>query len=247
MNKPGVYKSLTICSKDLVNGFYHLPQPIYAHGMKVVSAFLCNSVPNVAENDNYLFLRHMQGQTPITLKIYVPAGNYTASQLIGALKTALNSSGFGSAQWDVALDPLSNKVTISHPSWSWNFETVDLQLNRIFGFTKSVDPATSHTGNQLPNFSPLNLLHVYSNRLGTSLSDNFHTSYPHNNGIIASIHVTVPFGSFQSVYFSHNQFQEFDSRHAKHLIDNIDVSLRDEFLNEIDFRGIPWYIEVAFI
>jgi len=86
-------KSLTICSKDLINGVYYLPVPIYAKGVRVESAFFCNVLQNVPYDSAMLFAVRdtPEDALPIVYNVPIPAGNYSAYEFVAHIQAELDS------------------------------------------------------------------------------------------------------------------------------------------------------------
>jgi len=153
----------------------------------------------------------------------------------------------------LSIDTKSLKVTITHSGGKYLTTGVDQwsssepNLAHMLGFTKPMSPTQTLTSDQMINFSPRNLVHIYSQRLGAKLGDNWHSSYPNDRNIMQSLHVVEPFGSWMSSMFHSASYMTFDSSGSRQLIDMVDLSFRDEFLQEIDFKNHPFYIDLSFI
>ncbi len=251
LSRSDTYKSLTICSKDIVNGQYRLPRTLNAHGMKITSVFFVNIFPTVTIAGNHLLFKINPIGTPTydERKVTLPLGTYTATDMVNNLKYALNNIGAGfPTGWLVTLDPALNRITIESPTHEFQILNTDDVLPEQFGYSKAQPAASVLTGNAVIDFSPVNNVHIYSQRLGNRLSDNVHSSYPNEAAILKSVHVTEGYGNWVSQYYSGSQFMEFNSdQGGRAVLDSFDFSLRDEKLNVIDFLGIPYYIELAFI
>lgn len=248
------YKSLTICSKDIENGYYRLATPILARGVRVESAFFCNVLENVPQ-DGYILLYVYDTFATEAFSSYqlnVLKGNYTASEFLAMLQTQID--GFlGAGVVNVTLNVNTLRVRFTHTGGKFlrigvgSFSAIIPNMVHMLGFTKDMVRGTQITGDSKINFAPRNLIHVYSQRLGSRLSDNYHSSYPNDRNILASLHVTEPYGSWISTIFHSASYMSMDANGTRQLIDSIDISLVDEYLQQVDFGNFPFYIELAFI
>ncbi|KAI9155850.1 hypothetical protein H9P43_008960 [Blastocladiella emersonii ATCC 22665] len=230
--------------RDLKNGVLYLPRAVSVSGVKVNSAYLFNS------KANKVYLTQSRGSVTFPGTITVPDGNYTVETFMSTLKSLLNnapSSLLWQGTWDVQVDSTTQKMRIANDTCNFTVGTGAAALNTHMGFVGSYSYSKVQYGTSLVNISPINLLHVYSCNLGSRLADNMFSAYPQDNGVLCSIHVTQPFGS----WFEHgphmSDYFRFDARGTLQLIDSIDVDVVDENLRSVDFLGQPFYIELAFI
>lgn len=251
------YKSLTICSKDLDNGVYRLATPILARGVRVESAFFCNILKNVPA-DGYILLYVYDDMVTSGFSSYqinVPKGNYSANDFLTQVQSQIDSY-LGAGKVTVSLNTTTLRVTFTYIHNSpqkyirvgvGSYSSILPNMIHMLGFTKDMTRSTSVTSDKMINFSPRNLLHVYSRYLGSRLSDNYHSSYPNDRNIMASLHVTEAFGSWVSTLFPAPSFMSMDASGSRQLLDTIDLSIVDEYLQPVDFDNFPFYVELAFI
>ncbi|KAI9173209.1 hypothetical protein H9P43_007340 [Blastocladiella emersonii ATCC 22665] len=240
------YKTLTICSRDLKNGILYLPQPLSVRGVKVNSAYLCNSWHKA----NKVYLTQSRGALTFPGTITVPDGNYTVETFTATLKSLLNnapSAYLWQGTWDVQVDSTTQKMRLANDTVDFTIGTGTASLNVHMGFVGAYGYSKVQYASALVNISPINLLHVYSRNLGTRLADNMYSAYPQDNGVLCSIHVTQPFGS----WFEHRphmgDYFRFDAQGQAQQIDCIDIDVVDKNLRSVNFLGQPFYVELAFI
>jgi len=248
------YKSVTICTKDLIYGKYRLEQPFYARGMRVESAFFCNVLKNIPVESYFMLYIYDDAITPAfsSYQINIAAGNYSFDQLVSAIQSRLDAL-VGAGLISITVNPNTLKVTFTYNGFKLirvgtaEYSTLIPNISHMLGFTKDQTRSVVLTGDRMVNFAPRNLVHVYSRNIGSKLSDNFHSSYKNDRNILASLHVTEPFGAWISTLFPAPAFMSFDGVGSRVLIDTIDLSFKDEYLEYINFEGFPAYCELSFI
>ncbi|KAI9168277.1 hypothetical protein H9P43_007649 [Blastocladiella emersonii ATCC 22665] len=166
-----MYKTLTICNRDLKNGILYLPRPLSVRGVKVNSAYLCNSWHTVNSKANKVYLTQSRGALTFPGTITVPDGNYTVETFTATLKSLLNnapSSYLWQGTWDVQVDSTTQKMRLVNDTVDFTIGTGTASLNIHMGFVGAYGYSKVQYGSALVNISPINLLHVYSRNLGTS-------------------------------------------------------------------------------
>lgn len=230
------------------------PTPKRLVGMKLESCYFPVSFQSIPPTHNSLRVEQLTGTVPLSGTITIPAGNYTSSTYVTAVANALNSASSGflwTGTWSVSLDAFTSKITITN-SGTRQFRLASTSgsmhdiLGISLGFESSGSPP-SLTGTGIFNLQSVNLINVVSRELGTALADNLHSSFPNSNSILGTIHVTNPFGTFQSMRWHKTGYDFFYKSHSTREVDGFDIALKDEQFRDIDFQGQPWYMEFTFM
>ena len=248
------YKSVTICTRDLVHGQFRLEQPFYARAMRVESAFFCNVLKNIPVDSYFMLYVYDDAITPSfsSYQINISAGNYTFDQLVAEIQNRLDTL-VGAGLISITVNPNTLKVRFTYNGFKLlrigvaEYSPSIPNISWMLGFTLDQARSVVQTGDKMVNFAPHNLIHVYSRNIGSKLSDNFHSSYVNDRNILASLHVTEPFGSWISILFPAPSFMSFDGVGSRVLVDTIDISFKDEYLQDVDFESFPAFVELSFI
>lgn len=267
------YRTLTICSRDLVNGAYQLPSPILCRGVKLQSLIVANSWRTVDSSNNTFSIGATEtgsgwhGDWIGTFSIR--QGNYSISTLVAEMTYQMNRSD---AVWTVQSS--STGTPPSKPSGTWTV-TVGVggmtQDPRVFispnngnvqtffiveqstsatllGFTKTRAPYYTYTADQLPQLNRVTVLNVNSLELGSRLYDHIHSSFPMQSSVIWSVPVQGSFGNYFE-YHTQNPSVEFwdDRGQAPEELSRLDFSVCDDQNCPIQFQGTPWYIKLQIL
>ena len=169
-----------------------------------------------------------------TETITIAEGNYTSSTLITAMKSAFSANG--ETNINITISKITGKLTFTNTVNNFTFLYSGSTMLDILGFIDTQNyTSTSLTLN--PPY-PLNILGLQRIKVNSSyLSTYTYNSY--NKGLsntIASIPVNA--SSFGLINYI-NQNGNYGLLRAK-TISTIDIELRDELDNLIDFNGIDW-------
>jgi len=247
--------SLTICSKDLENGtYYRFPKPLQLTAMRLESAYFPVSFQTITSERNKLRIEQLTGTVPLSGTITIPVGNYDVTELcttIANLLNGANSTFFWQGTWTCSFDRVTSRVTIANTSTrQFRVVLVDGNINGILGiepFVLSQGTPQTLAGRYSANLQWLSLINVCSNDLGRMLSDTYHSSYPRQNMIIGTLHVTRGYGQYESVRFHKAGWDYFNMDHNQPtMIDGFDIQLLDPSLKSIDWGGSDWYLEFSF-
>lgn len=239
---------LTVKSSDLRNGEYRFPQPITAKGLKLHSAYIPVTYRTI--DDNHYILRVVQQSPDIPANIEIPKGNYTVVELCQNIETQLNTL-FAGSTWTVDFNSIISRVTIRNNTKTFRIEDHPKSIHNILGLPIDTQPVIDGnyklTGTMPPNVQNVNLINVVSSVLGNACQDCLHSSYPNNNSILGTVHMTNPYGTWQSHRWHFDTYQFFDSNQHPKTLYGFDLSLLDESMRDIDFQGQPWYVELSFV
>ena len=168
-----------------------------------------------------------------TKSITIAEGNYTSSTLFTAIKAAFSLNG--DTNMNITISKINGKMTFTNTVNNFTIVSSGSMMMDVLGFISTQD-YTSSSLSLTPPY-PLNLLgiqriKVNSNYLATNTTNSFTKGI---SNTIASIPVNAPaFGLIN--YINYNAYSILRAK----TISTIDIELKDELDNLIDFNGIDW-------
>lgn len=241
---------VTIKSSDLSSsGEYRFPQPITAKGLKLHTAYIPVIYRTTDANRNTLRVAQLSGVVELPYNIILPEGNFTVNELCVLLQNALtsaSSAALWTGTWTVTFNENSSRVTIANSARAFKILDVSKSIHDMLGLPLNL-PAQTLTGVKPPNVQSVNLINVVSSTLGNRCQDCLHSSYPNNNSILGTVHMTNPYGTWQSHRWHFDTYQFFDTNQHPITLYGFDLSLLDEQMRPIDFQNQPWYVELSFV
>lgn len=171
-----------------------------------------------------------------TITVSIPVGNYNATNLITAIKTAVNITGF-----NVVISQINGKLTFTYTD-SFNIDnTVQYSIGSTLGFSSGI---TSSVANTLVAPYPLNLLGIKTLQIRSYnlIMNNISSVQGGQTVLLANVPVSaVPFGMIDYV-----DKGNLITIHNTDL-DDLDIEILDgETGNYINFNGQDWCITLAF-
>ena len=168
-----------------------------------------------------------------TETITIAEGNYTSSTLITALKAGFSANG--ETNINITISKVNGKLTFTNTVNNFTIVSSGSTMMDVLGFISTQD-YTSASLSLTPPY-PLNLLgiqriKVNSNYLATNTTNSFTKGI---SNTFASIPVNAP--SFGLINYTN--LNAYSLLRAK-TISTIDIELRDENDNAIDFNGVDW-------
>ena len=172
-----------------------------------------------------------------TETITIAEGNYTSSTLITAMKTAFSANG--ETNINITISKITGKLTFTNTVNNFTFLSSGSTMLDILGFISTQDYTSSSLTLNPPY--PLNLLGIQRIKVNSNaLASNSINSYTKSfSNTIASIPVNA--SSFGLI--DYENYTSFCLLRAK-VVSTIDIELKDELDNLIDFNGIDWTMTI---
>lgn len=199
--------------------------------LQVESFKFTNSIYNVNIYNN-IFYYGLAGSGYSVTSTTIPRGNYDIDTLI----TQLNTIGNG---FTFVFDNTSTKITITN---SQNFKLYPNSYNilKVIGFSNVIQTSIS---NSLQSDQMINL--IGSQMLYLSIPNISVNSYSIRNSNNKSVISSVPISAIQG----DTQIYSASLRHSVNdkIITHLQVRITDEDDNEVNFNGVPWFLNLSFI
>ncbi len=254
-NRNPVYKRVMICSKDIKNGQYILPMPLFARACRFESVTVPNTWRTVDENNNRLNFERASPDPGGQLTITLPVGNYNITTLITEIQNLLNASEWGtsaSVTWTVTHESAPGtkdpRIKISNNSNWFFFVKENSSAAKLCGFLERKSSGTSYIASHLAKLNRVSMLNVISQEIGSRLFDNIHSSFQNSSAVVFSSPTQGAFGqvfSYHDTTSHYNFFNQFGQDQEQ--VSYIDMTLTDEDNNEINFQGHHWYVTMSFM
>ena len=168
------------------------------------------------------------------LSYAIPRGNYD----IYSLLTVLNSIGDG---FVFTYSETTFKITITNTQDFYLYADT-YNILKVLGFSNDVQQSVTNTliSNQIINLVGAQILYISIPNISVN-SYGIRNSNSSNKSIISSVPISVLQGDTQ-IYTS-------DLRHAVSdgVITHLEVRITDEDDNEVNFNGVPWFLNLYFI
>jgi hypothetical protein len=229
-------------------GFSHVlaaANHIHYNTVSIQSAEIPHSFYNVDEIHNAIYYTLQDtgefGTFYNNYTMTISEGQYNANTFITAFQTQFAAGGHGKT-CVMTLDKISGKFLLSPSDSTFTIKiyTDGTSAFRIIGLDTASDHTFSYsaTGTSFTypcNFLGITKLKVFSDALAC---DNLDSSALGETNLIDSITVNAP--AYGLIKFNASQHNECIMKHRK--IDNIDVQIRDERNNYVDFNNQDWSI-----
>ena len=206
----------------------------------IQSAELPFSIYNVAESTN--IVKYQVSGVPYTLT--VPEGNYNMRTFQTVFQTLFANGGHGKT-CVLGIDSVTGKYTLNPGD-----ATADITILytgttafRQLGLAPNTDQTFTHsilTPQSFPypaNFLGVTKLKLYSNALASFNSD---SEFMTESSLVETIPVNAP--SFGLIQYSNTGENEYVLRSS--VVNVIDMELRDEFHNLVDFNNQDWTLSL---
>jgi hypothetical protein len=210
---------------------------IHYNTVSIQSAEIPHSFYNVDELHNTIKYEISSVEYSMT----IPEGQYNANTFIAAFQTQFAAGAHGKT-CVMTLDKITGKFLLSPSNNTFTIiiETMGTTAFRIIGLDTASNHSFSYsaTGTSFTfpcNFLGITKLKVFSDALAC---DNLDSSALGETNLIDTITVNAP--AYGLIKFNSSQHNECLMKHRK--IDNIDVQIRDERNNYIDFNNQDWSI-----
>jgi len=221
------YATETI-NNNTANCVYYLPVIEIPDGHHIYLSLQSASIPysfySISANDNTFIWGLVSG--PINT-YYVQPGNYTITQLIDVIQTAVG------ANYTITFSAITSKLLITHSTS--NFIIYASTINHILGFSKTSN--TTSTANLLYGRDCVNLNQIRAINVEVNFPTyNVNVAQPYNQNILATIPIFVaPFSII--TYTNANNFR---TNLYVNKLDQIQIRLLDNEGRLIDMNGIQY-------
>lgn len=208
--------------------------------VSIQSAEIPYSFYNVSENYNTIYYSVLGVNYTMT----IPEGNYKTNSFITQFNNLFLSGGHGKTA-TLSISSLTGKFTLTP-----NDDTFDIMIynnnttaQRIIGL-KNQDTTFSYNSGSGTTFNyPANLLGIQKIKIfSKALScDNITSHHLGSNDLIDAVSVNA--SPFELISYSNTNSKESFMKTTE--VQQIDIVLKDEYNNEIDFNGIDWSISLV--
>ncbi len=216
--------------------------------ISIQSAEIPYSFYNVSENYNKIYYAKWYeiggiegGGIAIDANtITIPEGNYTATTLL----TEINNQ-FTSNIGVFTISSLTGKITLTpaNDTFELRIYTNDTTAQRILGMKNQDTTFSYNSGSGTSFIYPANLLGIQKIKIfSKALScDNITSHHLASNDMIDAVSVNA--SPFELISYSNTNSKESHMKATE--VQQIDITLKDEYNNEIDFNGIDWSISLV--
>jgi hypothetical protein len=224
----GSYNSLLV---------FDIEDAIKIDGIKMMccvdSFTMANSIYNINELNNILSINNFQYN--------IPYGNYNATTFINTLLNLL-SLGPNQVGWSITINSLTNQFTIINNIMSFTINPCNIY--QVMGFLQNTSyNSTNATYNILTlpfpcNFNGIQSMNINFDNVQTANIDSLSKS---NSSVIQSISID---NTSQQIFF--NKTNDFFFEIKQDVIDYIQISIRDDLENLINFNNQHWNLTLQF-
>ena len=213
---------------NIANSIYYLPVIEVPDGHHIYLSLQNATIPysfySITSFDN-TFSWGLVGDPASTY--FVQPGNYTITQLIGVIETAMGAS------YTITYSSITSKILITHATS--NFIIYAATFNHIIGFSKTTN--TTSTVNLLYGRDCVNLNQIRAINVEVNFPTyNVNVAQPYNQNILATIPVYVaPFSII--TYTNQNNYR---TNLYVNKLDQIQIRLLDNEARLIDMNGIQY-------
>lgn len=201
--------------------------------LQVESFKFTNSIYNVNIYNN-IFYYGLAGSSYSVQSYTIPRGNYNITNLL----TALNSIGSG---FTFVYSETSMNITITNTQ---NFKLFPNTYNilKVIGFSDVIQTSASNSlqSNQMINLIGPQMLYLSVPNISVN-SYSIKNSRSNNKSVISSVPISAIQGDTQ-IYSSTIRHSINDK-----IITHLQVRITDEEDNEVNFNGVPWFLNLSFI
>ena len=168
------------------------------------------------------------------LNYSIPYGNYNANTFMKELSSLLGSSFF------ITFNSVSNTFTIQNGSYDFDINPSST-IGEVMGFSKNTKYSSTNKILKLPftcNFSGLNSLNLHLTNFNTQNIDSF-------NRCVSTIFLAIPINPNSRQIF-YDKSNDFNFVINEENIDYINVQIRDDLENFLDFNNQHWNLTLYF-
>ena len=206
----------------------------------IQSAEIPYSFYNVSETYNTIYYSVLGVNYTMT----ITEGNYTANTFITEFNSNFLSGGHGKTA-TLSISSSTGKFTLtpSDDTFSIIIYNNTTTAQRILGMKNQDTTFSYNTGSGTPFDYPANLLGIQKIKIfSKALScDNITSHHLASNDMIDAVSVNA--SPFELISYSNTNSKESHMKATE--VQQIDIILKDEYNNEIDFNGIDWSISLV--
>ena len=192
-----------------------------------------NAFYNISTVNN-MFYYSLSSNINTILTIQIPVGQYTITNLLSTLNTALASSII------LSYSNTTFKITFTSSSYTFIIRTGQNDCLNVLGLTTNTTQSSTTTSTKLINLSGVQV--IYLSLANIKLSSNASKSSTTTN-ILESINVDSLIGNIQSFYNPTNTRYKISDNY----INFIDIKLYDEYNRFLDFNNVDWFLNISII
>jgi hypothetical protein len=190
-----------------------------------------NSIYNINETNNKLYIKI--GESLIYTEYTIPVGNYNIRTFVTALGNVLGQD------YTITVNSVTNKITLYNYANHYIIGSAST-IYDIMGFDRDTEYESEERYLTFPyqtNFNGNNLINVYLDNINTNNIDSFSKS---KSSLVSSIPINpdVPYIHYNAGDFHFNIYNP--------SLDYIDVAIRDNDRNFVNFNGKNWTLILKF-
>jgi len=197
-----------------------------------------NSLYNINETNNQFHISEKINNILVPYYINIPYGNYNVNTFMKQFLTSMSSY---SSNFDISVNYLTNKLTISNTAGNYFVIKSTSTIANVMGFIEGAELGAlvnQYSCDYPVNFNGINSINILMENLNTNNIDSFNKS---NSSIIQS----VPYDpSYPVINFIKTQTYNFNIRNQ--IIDHITIGLKDNSENYLNFNNKDWSLTLLF-
>lgn len=216
--------------------------------ISIQSAEIPYSFYNVSETYNTIFYTIQDtgglGTLYNNYTMTIPEGNYTANTFITEFNNLFTSGGHGkTATLSISSSTGKFILTPSDDTFKIIIYNNTTTSQRILGMKNEDTTFLNNSGSGTSFSYPANLLGIQKIKIfSKALScDNITSHHLGANDMIDAVSVNA--SPFELISYSNTNSKESHMKNTE--VQQIDITLKDEYNNEIDFNGIDWSISLV--
>lgn len=208
--------------------------------ISIHSAEIPYSFYNVSDNYNTIYYSVLGVNYTMT----IPEGNYNANTFITQFNNQFSSGGHGkTATLSISSSTGKFQLTPSDNTFDITIYNNNTTSQRILGMKNQDKTFLYNSGSGTSFDYPANLLGIQKIKIfSKALScENLTSHHLGSNDMIDAVSVNA--SPFELISYSNTNIKESHMKNTE--VQQIDITLKDEYNNEIDFNGINWSISLV--
>lgn len=195
-----------------------------------------NGFMNIGAHNNVFFFTSTI-YAPVPLTVSVPIGQYSTSQLMAALQTAINAILVPlSASVTITQDPFTQKINFLFVNDSVFMYPTSPMAKYLGILTANQFITSNYTCDTIPNLGGERIIYVHSPQIAPNLTYISDLSQTADVNGFASVAVTVPYGAYQD-YYGYDADRVVYGRTGFNLRNKIQIILRGAQGRELTLPG----------
>jgi len=200
---------------------------------------------NIDSNYNTLRITEDPAGSPSTFNITIDEGNYTITELLLELKSALDDGTGKSNEWTLSINDKTGKVSISADTTTFKIIGSNSLLNRPLGFEPDTDYTSGGLVDSLYTLISVNHINMSTKRyikINSDITSNNHYSKEFIEPIGCIVPITEARSTIQ--YYANDNGYKVKMAN-KHNIKHLSFNIRDGNNNKVDTNGVEWNAELV--